>query len=319
MAGLGGIQTSVNEIPAPGVEGAFCSLNPRFNVIAGPGGLVAGVGGVVIGRFAWMYPPPDANGGATIVTNSGTGIPAGFAANEQQALNTVYLSDAGLTIPVGFPVTLYNVAEVWAKNTGAGQAVPGMKAYANFSNGAITFAAAGAPTAGGTSTASTIAATTSSVTGSITGALLTVTAVGSGTVYPGTTISGTNVVTGTKIVSQVSGTAGGIGVYLVSIPEQTVAATTISGTYGLLTVGGTVVAPFAVNSVLAATGSVVAGTTITALGTGTGAAGTYVVDNNTVVGSQAINVLAVNVETRWFARSGGLTGELVKISTTPLG
>jgi len=70
--------------------------------------------------------------------------------------------------------------------------------------------------------------------------LLTVTGSVTGTIYPGTTISGTGVATGTQIVSQVSGTAGAAGTYLVSIPEQTVSATTISGTYGTLTVGGTV-------------------------------------------------------------------------------
>jgi hypothetical protein len=220
-----------------------------------------------------------------------------------------------MLIPAGFPVVLMNGGDFWVANGGSGVAQVGMKAYAAFATGAASFAASGAPSSGGTSTASTIAATTFSATGSITGDVMTVTAVGSGTVYPGSTISGTNVTSGNQVVSQISGAAGGVGTYYVSIPEQSVASTTISGTYGLLTVGGTVAGNFAVNDVLAATGSVVAGTTITAAISGTGGAGTYVVNNNTAVSSQAINVAAVNVETKWYAASNGLPGELVKITS----
>jgi hypothetical protein len=319
MAGIGGIQTAVSEVPGVAVEGDFCSLNPRYNSLAGPGGFVAGAAGVTIGRFAWAYPPLDPNGGAQIVLNTGTGLPSGFIANVQQGLNTIYLSDASLFIPGGFGVTLFDDVEVWVKNTGAATAQVGQKCYANFSNGAATFAATASPTGGASGSASTIAATTFSVTASIAGNVMSVTVVGSGTVVPGATISGTNVASGSQVVSQLTPllageTAGGVGRYFVSIVEQTVASTTISGTYGLLTVGGTVVTGFAVGQVLTASGSVVAGTTITALGTGTGGAGTYIVNNNTVVSSQAISVAAVNFETNYFARSSGLTGELVKIS-----
>ena len=68
-------------------------------------------------------------------------------------------------------------------------------------------------------------------TGSVAAAstTLTVSAVASGTIYLGMTISGTGVTAGTKIVSQTSGTAGGVGVYVVSV-LQTVASTTITGT-----------------------------------------------------------------------------------------
>lgn len=327
MSASGGIQTSVNEVPGVGVEGSFCSLNPRYSSLAGPGGFVAGAGGVTIGRFAWSTAPVDPNGSNQIVNNFGSGLPDGFIANSQQGLNTIYLSDASLFIPGGFPVSMFDDVEAWVKNTGSGQALPGQKAYANFADGKVTFAATGAASTGGTSSASTIGATTFSVTGSITGNIMSVTAVGSGVVYPGSTVSGTGVASASKVVSQavplLSGEAyGGVGRYYVSIAEQSATSTTISGTYGLLTVGGTVAgAPFAVGDVLSATGSVVAGTKITAQNavatpalTGTGAAGTYVVDNNTGVTSQAINVLAINVETNYFARSSGLTGELVKIS-----
>ena len=66
-------------------------------------------------------------------------------------------------------------------------------------------------------------------TASITLTDMTVSAVASGTIYPGMTITGTGVTAGTRIVSQTSGTTGGTGVYVVSV-SQTVASTTITGT-----------------------------------------------------------------------------------------
>lgn len=72
---------------------------------------------------------------------------------------------------------------------------------------------------------------TASVTASIAATTMTVTAVGSGTLYPGANIMGTGVTNGTIIVSQLSGTTGGVGTYQVS-QSQTVASTTItSGTW----------------------------------------------------------------------------------------
>jgi hypothetical protein len=66
-----------------------------------------------------------------------------------------------------------------------------------------------------------------SVTGSIAGTTLTVTAVGSGTLYRGAVIAGTGITIGTTITSQVSGAVGGIGVYTVS-NSQTFASGTIT-------------------------------------------------------------------------------------------
>lgn len=65
-----------------------------------------------------------------------------------------------------------------------------------------------------------------SVTAAIAGTTLTVTVVGSGTLYVGNTISGTGVTAGTVIMSQLSGTTGGVGTYNVNT-SQTVASTTI--------------------------------------------------------------------------------------------
>lgn len=60
------------------------------------------------------------------------------------------------------------------------------------------------------------------------GTVLDVTAVTSGTILTGMTISGTGVTAGTRIVAQVSGTTGGVGIYTVDT-SQLVASTTING------------------------------------------------------------------------------------------
>lgn len=78
-------------------------------------------------------------------------------------------------------------------------------------------------------------ASTASVTGSIATTTLTVTAVGSGRLSPGMTISGTGVTAGTQIVSQLTQTnndaAGLRGTYQVSV-SQTAASTTVAATGG---------------------------------------------------------------------------------------
>ena len=68
-----------------------------------------------------------------------------------------------------------------------------------------------------------------SVTGSISGTTLTVSAVGSGTLYPGVRLTSatSGFVAGTKIVAQLSGTTGGVGTYSLN-KSQTVASGTIT-------------------------------------------------------------------------------------------
>lgn len=312
----GGFQQQTYAQPAPAVPGDFASLNPYATYDAGPGGLIAGAAGVIIGRFGWVQNPSDPNGTPKVVANSGTGAVDGIVHREQQGLITNYLAYAGMTIQPGFQMSLLIACDIWMKNDGSTQALPGMKAYANFADGKATFAATGAPTQGASVTAD-IAASTFSVTGGIVGDQMTVTEVGSGTVVPGGTISGSGVALGTKVVSQVSGTTGGVGVYTVSIPGQSVAAgTTISGTYGTMTVSAVGSGALGVGQVLSGSG-VTAGTTITALGTGAGGTGTYIVSPNTVVASTTITSVS-NIETKWYARSAAAAGEYVKVSSYPL-
>ena len=72
-----------------------------------------------------------------------------------------------------------------------------------------------------------------SFTGSITGDVLTVTAIGSGAVAQGQTLSGTGITSGTKIVDFLTGAGGNVnevGTYQLNI-SQTVSSTTITAYY----------------------------------------------------------------------------------------
>jgi len=318
MAGTGGFQTQVYDQPTPGIAGDFASNNPWWSFDAGPGGLVAGGPlGVNVGQFAWVFPPDDPNGTGKIVQNAGYGPVSGFVHREQQGLIVNYLAASGVTIQPGFQMTLMTGGDFWAKNDGTTEAQIGQKAFAFLATGKVEFLAAGSVPGGASATGSSIAAATFSVTASLADDVLTVTAVGSGTVVPGATISGTGIATGTKIVSQVTGTAGGVGTYLTDVGDQSAASTTVSGTYGILTIG-TATGTFVVGDILTGT-NVVAGTAITANITGTGGTGgTMVVNNNTVVSSTTITA-SVAVETKWIAMSAGQPGEVVKISSHPLG
>jgi Protein of unknown function (DUF3383) len=139
-----------------------------------------------------------------------------------------------------------------------------------------------------TNTATITAAAATVVTASITGNIMTVTGVTSGVLVPGGVLSGTGVTSNTAIVSQLTGIAGGTGTYLVSA-IQNVASTAISQSAGLLTVGGMVSGTLAVGQSVSGA-AVAAGTTITALGTGTGGVGTYYTSG----GAQAVSATTMS-------------------------
>jgi microcystin-dependent protein len=151
------------------------------------------------------------------------------------------------------------------------------------------------------------------VTGSISGTTLTVTSVSSGTLAVGQTISGTGVTGGTTITAFGTG-SGGTGTYSVSA-SQTVGSTTITAVVAStsLTTTGTTMTVTAVGSgtlivaqILTGTG-ITANTRITALGTGTGATGTYIV--NTAQNTGLITITAspyVNI-----GSTGGSTDAIV--------
>ena len=285
-----GFPSQVNTVQAPGVVGQFSSTNPRISVNAGQGAFVAGPApGVGVGLFVWADPTN------TFLTNYGPGAPTGIVGNTQNGLITTWLANASQYVPPGLAVTAHSACDIWVKNAGNTTALINQKAYANNSTGAISFAPTGNATTGASVTAAiaansfTGAVALNSVTGSISGTTLTVTAVASGTVL-GTGLflaggpSATPVDPSTQIVSQLSGTAGGVGTYQVSV-SQTV-------TSGTITAGGAGLTISAVTS-----GTLALGQTVTAgsytgaiigLGTGTGGTGTYVLDTAGTVGSGTV-------------------------------
>jgi hypothetical protein len=319
---VSGFQQQVYNQPAVAVPGDFATRNPWSSLKAGPGGFVAGASGVTVGAFAWIAPPTDPNGTDMIANSFGGGNVAGFVHREQQALNTVFLSDAGMTIPQGLQVTILDQGDFWVVNNGTTAAQVGQKCYASSASGLASFAATGAPTTAASATTSTIAPATNAFTASIASDIMTVTAVSSGSLYAGTTITGTGVAAGTMIAAQIlpllaGEAANGIGRYTLTVSQQkNIASEAMTGTYGLFTVGTLTTTPvFAVGQTLTVSGSVVAGTQITQAITGAGGTGsTFAVNNNTNVGSQTI-ASAANVETKWTATSAGGPGQLVSITS----
>ena len=320
---MSGFQTKVTVQPGIGIEGDFASTNPRYSVLAGAGGILAGDQGLTVGRFAWLTDEHvDDVGAPAVANNFGFGPVAGFIHREQQGLITQYLQSATMFIPAGFGVTVMSGGDFVVRNRGNNQALPGMKAYANVADGSVTFAPTGQPAGGGTSTASTIAPGTSNFTASINGNLMTVTQAAANNLFNGTNVAGQGVALGSSIVQQIlplnpGEVLRGIGRYALNVPEQNVPGEAMTGSFGVLTIGGTVAGNYGVNQQVSGS-TTSAGTVITDLGTGTGGAGTYIVNNSQTVASAALNT-ASNVETKWIAMSAGITGELVKISDHPLG
>ena len=321
----GGVQTSVNSLPAVGVAGDFASANPFYSYNAGAGGLVAGANGLTVGLAAWVnYSTVDGDNSPATVNNTGSGVPDGIVHRHQQATITAFLADGTMVIPAGYNAGIVTAADLWVANTGSGQALPGQKAYAAFTTGKFTFAATGNPTTA-SATASVISTgTAATFTGSIAGNVLTAASV-TNTIYPGAVLSGGTVASNTVITSQLTGTTGGAGTYAVNIAEQTVASASLTATpYVLDTTGGTVTGTIALGSTVATAAGTATGTVV-----GMGvyslnqpATGKHVVAPNLpgvaagTVTSGTIT-MASNVETLWTCRSVGLTGELVKITRLP--
>lgn len=299
-----GFQTSVNAQPAPAVAGDFASQNPRANVLAAAGQLVAPVGGLTVGRFAFVNP---ANGAVSQSYTSGYQI--GFLARESQALITRFLQDSTMVVPVGFPVTLFDQGEFYAY-FGDG-ATAGQTVYADETTGAAQSGSG-----------------TTSVTGSVgftgtasfaTNVMTVVTQTAGSLIEVGDVVTSSGVTAGTTITAQLTGLPGAVGsTYSLSTTPGTIAtqaATTASATLNVTAVGA---GSLSVGDVISGTG-VTAGTSIASFGTGVGGPGTY---NLSIPGgtpfntaSETITVPAGNVATQFKVRSNANPGELAIIST----
>lgn len=219
-----GFQQQVNAQQAPAVAGDFASANPRSVVLAGEGALVCGVGGVTVGKFAWI----DDDNKTVVNHGTATRAPDGFVHREQQGLITNYLGESSMNVPEGFAVTLMNEGDFFALVTGTTAATRGAAVYATYADGSITIGSA----AGGVAATGAIGSTNTGSLGSTftatgTGTSLAVTAL-TGYLAVGDEISGTGVPAGTTIAAQVSGTTGAAGTYTTSVATTAVAATVTS-------------------------------------------------------------------------------------------
>lgn len=300
---MSGFQKQVNLTPAPAVAGDFASSNPRVTVLAGPGGLVAGVGGVTVGKFAWVAPD-----GVTVYSHGTKAVaPSGFVHREQQGLIQQYLGEASMNIPVGFPVILHNGGDFWAVNGGAGAFTVGDAVYANYADGTVAQSAA----TNATATASMGATFTASGSGTN----LTVSAV-TGVLSIGETLSGTGIPAGTTIVSQTSGTTGGAGVYVTS-QATTISAATATSFANVLTVTAVASGSLDIGESVTGTGIPAGAVLASQVSGATGGVGTYTLSLPATAYAASTTVTSVGgvAATGWKAQSAAAVGELVKIST----
>jgi hypothetical protein len=301
-----GFQKQVNANQAPAVAGDFASANPRASVLAGPNGLIAGAGGVTVGRFAWV---DDADNITVFNRGTATRKPFGFVHREQQALITDYLAESGNLVPAGFPVTLHNAGDFWALVTGSTAATLGASVYADYDTGKITIGSAstGASATGAIGATFTASADTDATK-------LVVTSV-TGLISVGDKLSGTGITAGTTVLSQVSGTTGGAGTYQLSAANTTSAATVTAfgNKLNISAVGsGTLKVGDPVSGTGVPTGAVISSQVSGA----TGGIGVYALDVVATAYAASTTITVVNgVDTGWKCQSVAAVGELVKIST----
>lgn len=274
-----GFQNRVNLQQAPAVAGDFASSNPRATVIAPEAGFVAGAGGVVVGKFAWV----DADGRTVHSYGSAPAAPDGFVHREENALITTYLGESSNVIPVGFPVILHRSGDFFGLVEGSTAATKGAAVYAGYSDGSINIGSAPA----GFSATGSIGATFTA-TGS--GTDLT-TSVVTGLISIGDEISGTGVPAGTTIVSQTSGTTGGAGVYVTSVATTASAATVTS--FGIV-----------LNITAVASGTVSVGDPVSGTGVPSGA----VIASSVSGTSGGVGIYKISVAATAYAASTTLTG-----------
>ena len=162
------------------------------------------------------------------------------------SLNGIFLTQ-NLTVPIGsvpfFPTLAAVQAFFGASSTEANYAASYFAGYDNSlaKPGALGFAqypyaAVSAWLRGVSQPALTLAQVQAIIpavtTASIAATTMTVTAVASGVIVPGMLLTGTSVTAGSRVVKQLTGTAGGVGTYQVSA-SGTTSSTTVTGAYDL--------------------------------------------------------------------------------------
>jgi hypothetical protein len=129
-------------------------------------------------------------------------------------------------------------------------------------------------------TGSSITPVSLGFTGSVTAGVMTVTSASPGSIQDGGYINGSGIRTGTQVVTQLSGTPGGVGTYSVFYwPSQaSVPSEKIKESYGKLTIGSVSSGTVAVGEQVTGAAGVLADSAIQANLSGSGAGSTWVVN-----------------------------------------
>lgn len=308
-----GFQSIVNRQPAPGQAGDFYGVNMRAVVLGsnvpygspGAGGagavgqLVAPLGGLTVGNFAWA----DLNTGAVSQGYDPTGQ-IGFLHREEQAIIVTYLGISTYMVNQGFPITLFSQGDFWGLF--AAGATPEQNVYADPATGAL-ISSATAPVADSFTGSIGFTGTASFATN-----VMTVATVTAGIVSVGDVVTSAGVTVGTTVTSLGTGT-GGVGTYNLSTAPGTItvqAATTTS----------TVLDVTAVASGTLGAGDVVLGSGVTAstqitgqLSGAPGGVGLYRVSIAQNFAGEALTSNAVLTNFKVKSKCGN--GEVAKISS----
>lgn len=293
-----GFQTLVNVQPAPGQAGDFYGTNPRAVVLAGPHQLVAPLGGLIVGNFAWA----DLTTGLVTQSYNPNGQ-LGILHRDDQAIITEFLGIATYVLNAGFLCTLFSQADMWAAF--AGGASPGQNVYADPRTGAAV-AAASTP-----AVASVTARMGAAFTGVVAANVLTVSAL-TGLLHTGDLVSGTGVAA-VALGAQLTGPVGGAGTYTFVHADVGSEAMTTTSTVldvsavasGVLGVGDDLVGPSGGGQITAQ---------LVQTSASPGGTGSY----QTTATSQALapGTVTVNaIPTPWKVKSTAAAGDIAKIST----
>lgn len=96
---------------APAVEGAFASRNPATSLLAGAGQLVAGVPGVIVGRFGWA--DFETNTVANARTNAEQRL--GFVLPQWGTWEQYYCQEGQWLLRQGNAITLMSRGDFWVR------------------------------------------------------------------------------------------------------------------------------------------------------------------------------------------------------------
>jgi hypothetical protein len=266
-----------------------------------------------------------ANPASGLISFAATGTPTAGAtvtgANQTIVTNTATCRTANNTATIGISGVVMTVSAVGTGTVLAvGQTVTGTGIAAGTT---IVNQLTGTAGSTGTYTVAVSQYVASSTAATMSGGGLTVATMTSGYFYVGQVISGAGLATGSVIAAVGTGTGTNTGTYAVSVAPTTPTASgtvTGAGSYLVATTGvsGTV-NQYDVVTDTSTAGNVTAGTYIALIVAQTSTTLSAVLSNSVAAATTDNLSIASNIETKWYAGSVGAPGELVIMTSWPLG